>query len=162
MSAQVKNTATTYEPATVNVRVKIAALWTAMMFVFAYVDIFSQFRADYRAKIEAGELGPFTVSQGVLLGFTIYIVLPALMVFLSLVLPARGARIVNIALSILYAVTIIGGAIGEWYYYVFGSAVEVVLLAAIAFYAWTWPKLAASGSATRAPVVADQHQHTAA
>lgn len=32
------------------------------------------------------------------------------------------------------------GAIGEWSYYVLGSAIEVGLLAAIVHYAWTWPK----------------------
>jgi hypothetical protein len=32
---------TKFEPSKVNVRIKISALWTAMLFVFAYVDIFS-------------------------------------------------------------------------------------------------------------------------
>jgi hypothetical protein len=36
--------------------------------------------------------------------------------------------------------TIIAGAIGEWDYYIFGSAIEVVLLSAIVYYAWTWPQ----------------------
>ncbi len=154
MSVQAEKAPTTtetqFEPARVNVRIKIAALWTAMLIIFIYVDHFSLFRPDFRADIEAGQIGPFTVSQGVLLGFTIYIVLPALMVFLSLVLPARGARIANLTLSILFAVTIIGASIGEgWYFYLLGSALEVVLLAAIAFYAWTWPKMPALGSADR-------------
>ena len=51
-------------------------------------------------------------------------------------------RLVNIALSIIYTVTIIAGAIGEWDYYVLGSAFEIALLATIAYYAWTWPRLA--------------------
>ena len=62
------------------------------------------------------------------------------MVFLALVLRPRVARIANIVLSALYAVTIIPGAIGEWNYYILGSAVEVALLAAVLYYAWTWPK----------------------
>jgi predicted ferric reductase len=40
----------------------------------------------------------------------------------------------------VYALTIIAGAIGEWSYYILGSAVEVALLAAIVYYAWTWPR----------------------
>jgi hypothetical protein len=40
----------------------------------------------------------------------------------------------------MYAVTIIVGAIGEWSYYILGSAIEVALLAAIVYCAWTWPK----------------------
>jgi len=52
----------------------------------------------------------------------------------------RANRIINIALSTAYGISIIVGAIGEWNYYILGSVIEVALLAAIAFYAWTWPK----------------------
>ena len=126
----------------VNVRVKISALWASMLFVFAYVDLFSLYRADVRADIAAGEIGGFTINQSFLLGTTAYVVIPALMVFGALVLRPRINRIANIALSVVYALTIVGGAIGEWNYYLLGSAIEVGLLAAVAYYAWTWPKAA--------------------
>ena len=129
-----------FEPFRVNVRMKISALWTAMLFVFAYVDIFGFFRADVRADVEAGVVGGFTVNETFLLATTIYIVIPSLMVFGALVLRPRVNRIANIALSIIYALTIIAGAVGEWNYYILGSAVEVALLAAIFHYARTWPK----------------------
>ena len=48
----------------------------------------------------------------------------------------------------MHALTVIAGAIGEWTYYILGSAVEVVLLAAVVSYAWTWPTEAPSGSST--------------
>jgi hypothetical protein len=130
----------TFEPFTVNVRIKISALWTAMLFVFAYVDLFSLYRPDFRADLEAGEVGGFTINQSFLLGTTVYVVIPGLMVFGTLVLPPRVDRIANLALSTVYALTIIAGAIDEWNYYVFGSAIEVALLAGIVYYAWTWPK----------------------
>ena len=126
----------------VNVRVKISALWASMMFIFAYVDLFSFYRSDVRADIEAGEIFGFTINQSFLLGTTAYVVIPALMVFGALILRPRINRVVNIALSVVYALTIVGGAIGEWNYYLLGSAIEVVLLAAVAYYAWTWPKVA--------------------
>ena len=131
---------TKFEPSNVNVRIKISALWTAMLFLFAYVDIFGLFRPDFRAGLEAGEIGGVAVNQLFLLGTTAYIVIPSLMVFCSLILRPRVDRIANIALSIIYALTIIGGAIGEWNYYILGSAVEVVLLVAIVRTAWTWPR----------------------
>jgi Family of unknown function (DUF6326) len=141
MSAEAK-----FEPCNVNVRVKISALWTSMLFVFAYVDLFSLYRSDVRADLEAGEIRGFEINQTFLLGTTAYVVVPSLMVFLALILRPRVARIANIALGIAYAVTIIAGAIGEWSYYILGSAVEVALLAAIVYYAWTWPKEAAPTS----------------
>ena len=124
----------------VNVRIKISALWASMMFVFAYVDLFSLYRPDFRADIEAGEVAGFTIGQGFLLGCTAYILIPSLMVFLALVLRPRINRIANIALSVVYALTIIGASIGEWNYWILGSAVEIGLLGAIAYYSWTWPK----------------------
>ena len=131
---------TEFELFKVNVRIKISALWTAMLFVFAYVDIFSLYRPDFRANVEAGEIGGFTVDQSFLLVTTIYIVIPSLMVFGALVLRPRVNRIANIALSIVYALSIIAGAIGEWDYYILGSAIEVAALATVAYYAWTWPE----------------------
>ena len=131
---------TKFEPSNVNVRIKISVLWTSMLFVFAYVDLFSLYRPDFRADLEAGEVGGFTVNQSFLLGTTIYVVIPSLMVSCALILRPRVNRIANIALGIIYALTIVAGAIGEWSYYIVGSAVEVALLAAIVYYAWTWPK----------------------
>ena len=133
-------TETRFDPFTVNVRSKISALWTSMLFVFAYVDLFSLYRPDFRADLEAGEIAGFTVNQSFLLGVTSYIVIPSLMLFLALVLRQRVNRIANIVVGIVYALTIIAGTIGEWNYYILGSAVEVALLATIVYYAWTWPK----------------------
>jgi len=48
----------------------------------------------------------------------------------------------------MYAVTITVGAIGEWSYYILGSAIEAALLAAIVYYAWTWPKRTSRTSTT--------------
>ena len=131
---------TKFEQSNVNVRIKISALWTSILFVFAYVDLFSLYRPDFRADIEAGEVAGFTINQSFLFGTTVYVVIPSLMVFCVLILRPRVTRIANIALGVLYALTIVAGAIGEWNYYIFGSAIEVALLAAVVYFAWTWPK----------------------
>jgi hypothetical protein len=130
-----------YRDTQVDVKLVLCALWIAMLFVFAYVDIFGFLRADVlnaalRGKVTAG----LTVNQ-VFLTFTlIYILLPALMVALSLVLKPRVNRIVNIVVSLVYLITIIGLCIGEtWVYYLLGSFIEVILLVAIARTAWKWP-----------------------
>jgi len=59
------------------------------------------------------------------------------MVYLTLVLPRRVNRVLNIALAVVYAVTIVGSAVGEWGYFILGSTVEAVLLAAVVHHAWT-------------------------
>lgn len=141
-------------PLSVNNRVKISALWTALLFVFAYVDIFSLYRPDIRAEMEAGQISGFAIDQAFLLATTIYIAVPSLMVFAAVVLRPGAARLLNIALSGLYALTIAVGAIGQWDYYLVGSAVELALLASIAYYAWTWPRVSpvtSTSSATASP-----------
>lgn len=144
-------TETMFERFTVNVRIKIAALWTSMLFVFVYVDLFSLYRSDVRADLEAGELGGFAVNQAFLLGTAAYVVVPSLMVFGSLVLAPRVNRIVNIVLGVVYALTIVASAIGEWAYYAAGSALEVALLAGVIRYAWTWPTIASAVTRDPAP-----------
>lgn len=136
---------TRFEPAEVSVRIKISALWTAMLFVFVYVDIFSLYRPDVRASIEAGEIGGFAIDRSFLLATTLYVVIPSLMVFGALVLRPRIGRIANIGLGVVYALTIVAGAIGEWSYYLLGSALEIAALAGVIYYAWTWPRLGSSG-----------------
>lgn len=131
---------TSYQDYWINPRIKIAALWTSMLFVFVYVDLFSLYRSDVRADIEAGKIFAFTIGQGFLLGVTLYIVVPSLMLFLSLVLSVRVTRMANIVVAVLYAVTVVGGAVGEWNYYILGSLIEAALLAGVVYYAWTWPK----------------------
>ena len=150
---------TKLEPFNVNVRIKISALWTSMLFVFAYVDLFSLYRPDFRADLEAGEISGFTINQSFLLGTTVYVVIPSLMVFVALILRPRVNRIVNIALAIVYALTIIAGAIGDWGYYILGSAIEVALLTAVVYYAWTWPEETRVSTTGGAPAAASRPGH---
>ena len=131
-----------YRDTQVDVKLVISALWITMLFVFAYVDIFALLRADVLEAALDGKIAAtrFTVNQLFLTYTLAYVLVPAVMVTLSLVLEPRVNRIVNVAVSLFYIVTIIGGAIGEhWAYYLIGSVVEVILLAAIARTAWTWP-----------------------
>jgi len=127
----------------IDVRLRISGLWVAMLFVFAYVDLFSLYRPDTRADLDAGRLAGFDVNQTFLLLTTLYIVIPSLMVYLTLVMRPRTNRLVNIIVAAGYGLTIIGGAVGEWNYYLLGSVIEVILLALVIHHAWTWPKVTA-------------------
>lgn len=69
-----------------------------------------------------------------------YVAIPSLMVFLTLVLPQAANRWTNIVLAVLYAVSIAVSCIGEtWFYYLAGSAIEIVLLVVLVWLAWRWP-----------------------
>ncbi len=134
-----------YQDTRIDVKLVLSALWIAMLFVFAYVDIFGFFREDVlRAALDGKISGtPLSVNQSFLTATLIYILLPSMMVVLSLVLRPAVNRITNVVLSGLLAASIVVSCIGEtWVYYLAGSAVEVVLLIAIARTAWKWPRAA--------------------
>jgi hypothetical protein len=61
-------------------------------------------------------------------------------------------------MAVVYGVTIVGGAIGEWNYYILGSLIEAALLAGVVYYAWTWPKATAADSGSADQHVSEQEQ----
>ncbi len=128
----------------VDVKLVLSGMWIAMLFVSAYVDIFAFFRKDVlRAGLDGPDLSGMTqpVDQMLLTAALLYILLPSLMVVLSLILRPRANRVTNMAVSLLYAVTVAVSCIGEtWVYSLLGSAVELVLLLAIARTARKWPR----------------------
>jgi hypothetical protein len=132
-----------YQDTRVDVKIVVSSLWVAMLFVFAYVDIFGFFRADLlHAALDGKVQGTsFTVGETFLTSSLVYVAVPALMVALSLLLRARVNRPLNVAVSLVYLVTVIGSCVGEDHlYYLAGSALEAVLLVLIARIAWTWPR----------------------
>ncbi|MBU2576196.1 MAG: hypothetical protein KKF50_00560 [Nanoarchaeota archaeon] len=141
-----KKTARIFEDIKINVKLKISALWIAMLFLFAYVDIFGFYRPGIIDEIRSGIVAGMQITQGFLIFGTVYILIPSLMVFLSLTLKPTINRWTNIILALLYASSIVFFCIGEtWVFYIFGSIVEVLLLLSIVWYAWKWPYVKNSG-----------------
>jgi Family of unknown function (DUF6326) len=129
----------------VPVKLKLAASWAALMFLYAYGDIFAYFRPGFIEDVMAGEVFAFEINQVFLLAISIYVAIPAVMVFLSLVLKPRVNRWANIVLGAVYGATILLSTIGEDYvYYVFLSVLEAAFAALVVWYAWKWPRAAPS------------------
>ncbi|MBM2620527.1 hypothetical protein JIG36_34005 [Actinoplanes sp. LDG1-06] len=125
----------------VDVKVVLGGLWVTTLLVFAYVDIFGFYRADLIHGVLAREVGGFAIDQMFLVLTTLYIVVAALMVPVSLLAPARTNRIANIAVSLFYVATAGASLIGEtWAYYFVGILIQIALLLVITRVAWTWPR----------------------
>ena len=143
MNSETKS-ATILEDMKINVKIKLSALWVTVNLLYIYVDVYSYYRPGIIEKIIAGEVA-FTgieVTQAFLLVVIILMTIPSIMVFLSLILPAKANRWTNIIVGIFEIIFVIGATIGEtWAYYIFGSIVEVVLLSLIVWYAWKWSKV---------------------
>lgn len=112
------------------------------MILVAFVDIFAFYRADLRAQIESGRILDFQIGQPFMIGILVYVLLPTSMIALSVLLPRRANRTLNILVPVFFAVTIVGAAIGEWGYYLIASAAELVLLGVIVVLAARWRAVA--------------------
>ncbi len=136
-------TATTLLDTKIDVKIKLAALWATVMFLYLYVDVFMFFKPGVLTDAIAGKVWTFEVTQGYLLSVIVMMSIPSLMVFLSVALKASLNRWLNIIVGVLYIMVTLGMTVGEsYYFYMLGSIIEAVLLFLIIYYAWTWPKTA--------------------
>ncbi|MGH2693746.1 MAG: DUF6326 family protein [Actinomycetota bacterium] len=124
------------------VQVKLAAAWTSFMFLYIYVDYFHLYKPGVIDDILAGVLWEFQVSQTLLTVFLALIAVPILMIVLSVILPARANRVINLAVASVYVPVSAFNAVGESWTYFYGLSIglEVLLLAFILRSAWTWPR----------------------
>ncbi len=139
---QDRGTGPVFEESRISTQVKLAGLWAAVMFMYIYVDIIGFYGPGVIEDILVGKVWVFEITQTWMLLSVMLMTIPALMVYLSLALPAKANRYANIGLGVIYIVIAFGTAVGEIQaYYIFGSAVEVVLLFQIVWFAWKWPRL---------------------
>jgi hypothetical protein len=124
----------------VHVKLKLSALWAAVMFCYAYGDYFGLYVPGQLKGMLAGQgpIGP--TSQGTLVATSLLMAVPGVMVFLSIVLPPRLNRWLNILLGTFYSVVVLITLPGSWAFYMMLSAIEVLLTATIVWHAWRWPR----------------------
>jgi hypothetical protein len=124
-----------------NVKLKLAALWASFMFLYIYVDYFALYMPGKIEGILAGKVFVFDISYVFLLIGLISVSIPALMIFLSVALPAKVSRWANIIIAAVYIPYTLFNLAGEtWVHMVYGAVVEVALLLLIISYAWKWHK----------------------
>ena len=151
-------TAGVLEHQPVSVRTKLAAAWTSFMFLYAYVDIIAFFKPGVIVDILAGKIWEFDSSQTLLTTFLALMAIPIFMVVLSMTLPARANRITNLIVASVQVPYTAFNVVGEsWTYFYtgppfrLGLVLELILLAVILRYAWTWPRTAPSATMATSP-----------
>lgn len=135
------NTQYQLEDIKVNVKLKLASLWTSLMFLIIYLDYFHLYMPDKIEDILQGRVFVFDITQGFLLVALALVATPALMIFLSVTLPAKINRRVNIIIAAVNIPLILFNLAGEaWVHMVIGAVIQVILLCLIINYAWKWPR----------------------
>ena len=135
------------------VQAKLAAAWTSVMFLYIYIDYFHLYKPGVIDDLRAGVVFEFDISPTLLTIMLASVAIPALMVMLSMTLPARVNRATNLVVATLHIPYVMFNAVGEswdWaFFYGLSIGLELLLLAFILRSAWTWPRRTAS-PATRA------------
>ncbi|TAF74426.1 MAG: hypothetical protein EAZ53_09305 [Bacteroidetes bacterium] len=132
----------TFEEIKINVKIKIAMLWTSFMFLYIYVDYFHLYMPGCIKDILAGKAFVFDISQFFLMFAMFFVAIPVLMIFFSVALPAKVNRLTNIIVAAVFIPYMLFNLVGEaWVHMYFAAAIEVVQLCLIIFYAWKWTRI---------------------
>ena len=133
------------DKAQVNIRIKLAALWAAVMFFYIYGDYFALYIPGQTGKLVRADTllnSPIKVfAASVLMSF------PSLVIILTILSTPTLARWVNIIFSIIFTgimVLIAATSIPltpEIAAYVFYAIVESCITLLIVWLAWKWPRV---------------------
>lgn len=120
-------------------RLKLAGLWAATMFLYIYADFFMLHPEGRLDEIAAGKMGPFDVTQSSLFLAALLMALPALMIALTTLLPVALCRWANVVLGGVYTLVNVGNLVGEsWAFYLFYGGLEAILTVTIVVLAVRW------------------------
>ncbi|MFF2494335.1 DUF6326 family protein [Agromyces sp. NPDC058064] len=126
------------------VQAKLAAAWASFMFLYVYVDVLNFYKPGVVDGILDGLMWRFDVSPTLVTVVLVSVSIPAMMVALSMTLPARANRAANLVVASLlipYSIFNAAGTSWEWAaFYAISIGLELLLLAFILRSAWTWPR----------------------
>lgn len=130
----------------INVRIKLSALWVAVMLLYIYGDVFSMFIPARLKGLLEGDSGAGATTSITLLAYTLVVVIPIALVLGSLLLKPQITRLINIIVAILYTliqlltVTMLTPLEPLWYFYILLGVLESVVTILIIWHAWRWPR----------------------
>jgi hypothetical protein len=134
-----------FEDVKINIKFKLAALWTSLMFCYVYGDFFSLFVPGRIQRLMEGNSGAGETTPATLLLYAVLLALPSLMIFLSVTLKASFNRLLNIIMGVFFALVMIlvtVTSLGEWMiFYTFLGLIEITLTCIIVWQAIKWPTL---------------------
>lgn len=112
------------------------------MFCYTYADILGFYAPGNLEELLSGEIAGIQMTQGMLFGSAILMVIPTMMVFLSLGVTAKANRLVNLIAAIVYLVVLVSTFFTgrNPAYYLFFAVLKAILLGLIVWFAWKWPK----------------------
>ena len=129
----------------INVKLKLAALWTSLMFLYIYADYFELKTPGALERMINLETPVGATTPGLLIVFSILLMVPSCMIFLVVLLAPPINKWLNITVGLLYMaislLIIYSGMSDPWQrFFVLYNVAEVVIFVMIIRQAWKWPK----------------------
>ncbi len=126
----------------VNIKIKLSALWTSVVFCYLYGDYFELYVPE---KVDSLITGVNVLdSPSKLLIASIILAIPSLMVALSILLNPRVNRFLNVFFGILFTLMMLligANSLTPWYsFYAFLAFLESLITILIVWFAWKWPR----------------------
>ncbi|MEZ5952761.1 MAG: DUF6326 family protein [Hyphomonas sp.] len=121
--------------------VMLSLLWASLMSLYIYNDYFSMYLPGTVESMAAGRIGPLgEATDLVLICVALILAIPALMIFLSSLLPPVISRWSNVAFGLAYTLIEIMTFIGARPFYQMVVAFEIVVTLTIIWTALRWPR----------------------
>ncbi len=124
----------------IDIRIQLAFMWTSLMFCYIYCDYFDLYTPDKISGIINGT--SMLNDPWKLFAASVLLVIPSLMIYLSISLPPKINRLLNIGLGVFFALLlslILTSLDLGWYkFYLMFALIEILLAALIARKAFLW------------------------
>tara|TARA_R110000772_G_scaffold227313_3_gene338027 strand:+ start:1666 stop:2103 length:438 start_codon:yes stop_codon:yes gene_type:complete len=134
------NSKSVFQDFPINVKLIISSLWIAVMFCYVYGDYIEV----YVPGVLAEAMEVTSDKEGIQLEFfavALLMSIPSVMIFFTLVLKPNINRWLNIIIPTLYVALLVAVNLETtWGFYLYLTAIEVLLSISTVWYAWNWPK----------------------
>ena len=134
------NSNNVFQDSPINIKLIISSLWVAVMFCYVYGDYIEV----YVPGVLADAIKVTSAKEGLQLEFfavALLMSIPSVMIFLTLVLKPSIDRWLNIIIPTLYVILLVAVNLDTtWGFYLYLTAIEILLSIFTVWYAWKWPK----------------------
>jgi hypothetical protein len=115
-----------------DMKTKLSALWLFAMLTYTYGDVVT--------LMDPIKHGDIKLTEGFLLGGSIFMMIPITMVLLSRILKYRASRLASIIAGTIMTISLTLTLFVEvpTTYYAFFTVIEISCTALIVWYAWKW------------------------
>ncbi|HPF24748.1 MAG: DUF6326 family protein [Hyphomonas sp.] len=119
----------------------LSLLWASLMSLYIYNDYFSLYLPGTVENMAAGRMGPLgDATDTVLICVALMLAIPAMMIFLSSLLPPVISRWSNVVFGLAYTLIEIMTFIGSRPFYQMVVAFEILVTLIIIWTALRWPR----------------------